>query len=118
MELADLEVERTQHDLAIQPLALMYRRLFGAAHSFSSDYRGNLLKAFRQLQDEGLIEIITCPATHAFLPFVSNEEARRAQLVIARETCEHHFGKSPRGLWLAECGYEPELQNTDSRNRL
>jgi 1,4-alpha-glucan branching enzyme len=110
MELADLEVERTQHDLAIQPLALMYRRLFGAAHKLFEDYGGNLLKAFRQLQDESLIEIITCPATHAFLPFVSNEEARRAQLVIARETCEHHFGKSPRGLWLAECGYEPGLQ--------
>jgi len=110
MELADQEVQRTQHDLALQPLALMYRRLFRAAGRLFQHYGGNLLKAFSHLQDEGLIEIITCPATHAFLPFVSNEEARRAQLVIARETCEHHFGKSPRGLWLAECGYEPSLE--------
>ena len=110
MELADQEVERTRHDLALQPLAVMYRQLFGAADRLFEHYRGNLLSAFRQLQDEGLIEIITCPATHAFLPFVSNEEARRAQLVIARETCEHHFGKTPRGLWLAECGYEPGLE--------
>ena len=109
MDLADREVARTRHDLALQPLALMYRQLFGAAESLFEHYRGNLLSAFRQLQDEGLIEIITCSATHPFLPFVSNEEARRAQLVIARETCEHHFGKSPRGLWLAECGYEPGL---------
>jgi 1,4-alpha-glucan branching enzyme len=110
MELADQEVERTRHDLALQPLAVMYRQFFGAADRVFEQYRGNLLSAFRQLQDEGLIEIITCPATHAFLPFVSNKEARRAQLVIARETCEHHFGKSPRGLWLAECGYEPGLE--------
>jgi len=110
MELADQEVHRTQHDLALQPLAAMYRQLFGAAHRLFERYRGNLLSAFRQLQDEGLIEIVTCPATHAFLPFVSNEGARRAQLVIAREACESHFGKSPRGLWLAECGYEPGLE--------
>ena len=109
MELADQEVQRTRHDLALQPLAVMYRQLFGAADRLFEHYHGNLLSAFRQLQDESLIEIITCPATHAFLPFVSNEEARRAQLVIARQTCEHHFGKSPRGLWLAECGYEPGL---------
>ena len=109
MELADQEVQRTQHDLALQPLAVMYRQLFGAAHRLFQRYRGKLLSPFRQLQDEGLIEIVTCPATHAFLPFVSNQGARRAQLVIARETCEHHFGKSPRGLWLPECGYEPGL---------
>jgi 1,4-alpha-glucan branching enzyme len=110
MKLADQEVERTQHNLALQPLAVMYRQIFGAAHRLFEHYCGNLLKAFRQLQHEGLIEIVTCPATHPFLPFVSNDEARRAQLLIARETCEHHFGKSPRGLWLAECGYEPGLE--------
>ncbi len=67
MELADQEVQRTQQDLALQPLALMYRQLFGAAARLFEHYRGNLLSAFRQLQDERLIEIITCPATHAFL---------------------------------------------------
>lgn len=110
IELADQEVERTRHDLALRPLAEMYRKLFGEAKTLFEHYRGNLLNAFRELQDERLIEIITCPATHAFLPFVSSEEARRAQLVIARETCVHHFGKTPRGLWLAECGYEPSLE--------
>jgi 1,4-alpha-glucan branching enzyme len=110
IELADQEVQRTKHDLAMQPLALMYRQLFRAASKLFEHHRGNLLKAFRELQDKGLIEIITCPATHAFMPFVSNEEAKRAQLVVARETCEHHFGKLARGLWLAECGYEPGLE--------
>jgi 1,4-alpha-glucan branching enzyme len=110
MELADQEVQRTRHDLALQPLALMYRQLFRAASGLFEHYHGNLLEAFRKLQHKGLIEIMTCPATHAFMPFVSNEAAKRAQLVVARETCEHHFGKSPRGLWLAECGYEPGLE--------
>src|SRR5262245_61265241 len=110
MQLADQEVARTRHDLALQPLALMYRQLFGAAGRLFERYHGNLLRAFRQLQDDGLMEVITCPATHAYLPFVSNPEGRRAQLVVARETFEHHFGNSPRGLWLAECGYAPDLE--------
>jgi 1,4-alpha-glucan branching enzyme len=42
MELADQEVQRTQHDLALQPLAVMYRQLFGAAHKLFQRYRGNL----------------------------------------------------------------------------
>jgi len=111
MELVDQEAHRTKHDAVLQPLAVMYRQLFGAATRLYDHYQGNLLNAFRQLQDENSIEIITCPATHAFMPFVSTDAARRAQLLIAKETCAHHFGKSPRGLWLAECGYEPDLES-------
>src|SRR4026209_613925 len=48
MELADQEVQRTRHDLALQPLAVMYRQLFGTAHKLFQRYRGNLLGAFRQ----------------------------------------------------------------------
>jgi len=111
IELADQEVSCTRHDLALHPLAVMYRQLFGSAHQLFEHHGGNLLTAFRQLKEQGLIEIITCPATHPFLPFISKEEARWAQLTIARETSEQHFGKSPRGLWLAECGYEPDLES-------
>lgn len=110
IELADREVVRTRHDSALQPLAAMYRELFQAASKLFDEYDGNLAAAFRRLQDQGSIEMIACPATHPFLPFVSNEPARRAQLVIAREACHYHFGSSPRGLWLAECGYEPGLE--------
>ncbi|MCI0418749.1 MAG: DUF1957 domain-containing protein [Acidobacteria bacterium] len=110
LELADQEAQRTRHDLALHPLAHMYQQRFGSARQLFDQCGANLLRAFRELQDEGLLEIITCPATHPFLPFVSRPEARYAQLAIARETGEHHFGKSPRGLWLAECGYEPSLE--------
>ena len=38
-------------------------------------YGRNLINAFRELQDEGVIEIITCGATHGFLPLISTPEA-------------------------------------------
>ena len=111
MELAEKEVLRTKHDSTFHPLALMYRsHYFEAYEQFEVRCKQNLLSAFSELQNAGALEIITSPATHAFLPFVSNEESRRAQLVLASLTCQKYFGKRPRGLWLAECGYEPGLE--------
>jgi 1,4-alpha-glucan branching enzyme len=31
----------------------------------------------------------------------------RAQIMVAAEHYRHHFGRDPRGIWLAECGYFP-----------
>lgn len=112
LELTSKEVLRTRHDLALHPLAQMYQKLFLFAQAKFEQCQQNLLVVFRDLQDAGILEIITCPATHPFLPFVSRPEARRAQLEVARTTCEKHFGKAPLGLWLAECGYEPKLEFT------
>ena len=111
IELAEKEVRRTQNSLCFRDLSRMYHRHFLQARKlFQERYRGNLLFAFKDLQESGVLEIITCCATHAFLPFVSREEARKAQVAIARETHERHFGRPPRGFWLAECGYEPKLE--------
>jgi 1,4-alpha-glucan branching enzyme len=110
VELAEKEIGRTASTPALLSLAQMYHRSFQAAHQlFEKEYGRNLLKAFRELQELHALEIITCPATHALLPFVSKVEAQRAQLCIARDVCQNYFGKAPRGLWLAECGYEPKL---------
>jgi 1,4-alpha-glucan branching enzyme len=36
---------------------------------------------------------------------VLNENARRAQIEIGCREFERHFGRRPKGIWLAECGY-------------
>ncbi|MDH3493782.1 MAG: DUF1957 domain-containing protein, partial [Acidobacteriota bacterium] len=74
-------------------------------------YGRNLISAFRMLQDRGVIEIITCCATHGFLPLISTVEAKRAQVQIAVRNYEKHFGRRPRGIWLAECAYEPGIES-------
>lgn len=68
-----------------------------------------LLPRFKRLQDKGLLEIVTCCGTHGFLPLMATEAAVRAQLVVAVQSYERHFGCRPRGIWLAECGYRPGL---------
>ena len=73
-------------------------------------YGKDLTNAYRYFQDLGFIEIITCGATHGYLPLMSAfPEAVRAQLGIAVNQYKEVFGKNPRGIWLPECAYVPGL---------
>jgi 1,4-alpha-glucan branching enzyme len=45
--------------------------LTAALDLWNVKYERNLINAFRQLQEEGVLEIITCGATHGFLPLIS-----------------------------------------------
>jgi 1,4-alpha-glucan branching enzyme len=108
-ELIEREKFRTRNDPAFHPLALMYERKFKAAHEIFVDrYKMNLLTAFREVQEAGYIEIMTCCATHGFLPLMCiHPEAVKAQISIAVKNYRKHMGRDPRGIWLAECGYFP-----------
>lgn len=67
----------------------------------------NLVQRFRRLEEQGAIEIITCGATHGYLPLLSSDVAADRQIRIACATHRRHFGRAPRGIWLPECAYRP-----------
>lgn len=108
IELAEKEIERTKGDAELNRLAHFYReKLARSRSSFEDIYPNGLAAAFRSHQDAGHLEIITCGATHGFLPLMAgNEPARRAQIEIAVQHYRGVFGRSPRGIWLPECGYD------------
>ncbi len=107
-ELSELEVERTaREDPNFESAARMYLRHFRECRDVFNAWDRNLVRAFRELQDAGYIEILTCCATHGFLPLMSNDEVKRAQLQVARTNYIKHFGRAPRGIWLAECAFVP-----------
>lgn len=113
LELADKEVHRTKSEaMEFHEVAKMYAVGLRASLGLWNDrYGRNLVGAFRELQDEGVLEIITCGATHGFLPLISTDEARRAQVGVAEANYRKHFGRQPRGIWLPECAYEPGLES-------
>ncbi len=113
LELAKKELHRVrQEDPDFTDAAQMYVDNLSASLGLWNDrYKRNLINAFRELQDEGVIEIITCCATHGFMPLISTPEARRAQVAIAVTNYKKHFGRQPRGIWLAECAYEPGIED-------
>jgi 1,4-alpha-glucan branching enzyme len=112
LELADKEVYRTQNEaMEFHGVAKMYAVGLRASLGLWNDrYKRDLVSAFRELQDEGVIEVITCGATHGFLPLISTPEARRAQVAVAVANYRKHFGRQPRGIWLPECAYEPGVE--------
>jgi len=106
MALSEQEVQRTAKDPAFHDLACMYQVLFRETREhFVTTYHGDLVSAFKKFQDLGKLELITCAATHAFLPLMTNQRAVRAQIMTAVEFHARHFGREPRGIWLPECGY-------------
>ncbi len=108
IDLAAKEVARTRWTPEYHELALMYHWKFSRARQiFLEQYDSRIIEAFKRHQDLGNIEIITCGATHGFMPLMNNRNAARAQIQIAANHYEKHFGRRPRGIWLAECGYAP-----------
>ena len=73
---------------------------------------GDIPGTFAELQRGGHVEIITCAATHGYLPLLSRDESIRMQLRTAVETHRRHFGVRPRGIWLPECAYRPRYEWT------
>lgn len=118
IELAESELERTAKEAPeFYEAARMYAENLKASHGlWQGRYERNLVNGFRELQEEGVLEIITCGATHGFLPLVSTPEARNAQVAIAVANYEKHFGRRPRGIWLPECAYEPGIEELLKQN--
>ncbi len=109
IELAEKEVDRTRWMPEFHGTAQMYRgKLYRAREIFARTYGRNLVAAFRKFQDLGNLEIITCCATHGYLPLMElYRPAVRAQIEQAVRDYEKHLGRRPRGIWLAECAFNP-----------
>ncbi len=74
--------------------------------------QGDLLGAFRDLQNREVIEIISTAATHGYLPLLSRDESLDLQIRTGIATHVRHFGRPPNGMWLPECGYRPRYEWT------
>ena len=78
--------ETTGH-AALRPLTEFwegwYRRLLDA---FRGRLHGDILDAFRSLQDRGQIEVLTSGATHGYFPLLSRDESVRHQVRQGRHT--------------------------------
>lgn len=113
LELAAKEVERLRDDESLLPVARMYGELFEANRAdFEDLYERKLLKAFRQLERDGVVELITTAATHAYLPlYQTHPQSVEAQVQTAVISHSRSFGRSPDGFWLPECGYFPGLED-------
>lgn len=110
--LAEQEIGRTRRQAEYRQLARLYRRYFKAAlQRYQQNYQCDLISAFKKQAELGGLELITCGATHGFLPLLNvSESAVRNQINMGVETFKQHFGHAPKGFWLPECGYYPGVE--------
>ncbi len=111
IELAHKEVARTASQPPLHDVAKMYLHKFKQCHrTYVDQYHCKLNEALRKFQELGVVELVTCGATHGFLPLLNlHRNAIRAQVATAMEHHVRTFGRPSRGIWNAECGYYPGL---------
>jgi 1,4-alpha-glucan branching enzyme len=110
IELSEKEIKRTTFNQKINNLShYYYKRYSEDLRLFRDVFKCDLISQFKHFQDIGVLEIITCGATHGYFPILYvNEKTVRAQIAVGVQTYEKYFGRKPRGIWLPECGYVPE----------
>src|SRR4030042_6668077 len=70
IELGHKETERTRWQPEFQYLAQMYLDNFYKARDTFERFKRNLTTPFKNLQDMGKLEIVTCGATHGYFPLM------------------------------------------------
>lgn len=109
---ADIPRFQAANDPQMAYLAGFYRDTYQQVlTTFRERFAGSIVGAFKRLQDEGYIEIITCAATHGYLPLLSRDSAIWGQLRAGVESYKRHYGCAPRAIWLPECAYRPAYIN-------
>ena len=80
IELAKKEVVRNSDNETVKNLAKYYvDRYTNDLHVFRDVYNCNIISGFKYFQDVGVLEIITCGATHGYFPILYvNETTVRA----------------------------------------
>jgi 1,4-alpha-glucan branching enzyme len=111
IELAEREVDHHEHSGHLRYLAEYYVREFSQVRDYWINCDGDLVKSFKAYLDTNNLEIITCGATHGYLPLMQMyPQAVWAQLQVACEHYAENFGRSPKGIWLPECAYYEGLE--------
>jgi 1,4-alpha-glucan branching enzyme len=99
---------REMGDAHLEYLAGFYRDWYtGVKHAFDARFGRDLNGAFKALQDEGYIEIVTSAATHGYLPLLGRDSSVSGQLRTGIASYRRLYGRKPRGIWLPECAYRP-----------
>ncbi|MGC9314132.1 MAG: glycoside hydrolase family 57 protein [bacterium] len=98
-------------DKAMADLAEMWENEYSSVKLFfEQNLRRDIISGFRKLQDDGKLEIITCAATHGYLPLLGTDESVRAQVMAGIDSYKRLFGRDPKGIWMPECAYRPAYE--------
>ena len=86
-------------------LASFYHRFYrDIRRDFTLELDNNLVNVFKELKNNGEVEILATAASHAYLPLLDRKSLQH-QIYWGKRTYEKCFDCEPQGFWLPECGY-------------
>jgi 1,4-alpha-glucan branching enzyme len=111
LEILERQRKKNSSDSTPRSLLEFYTERLGSLRTaWHHRWKRDVVGGFGYFAAQGLLEIITCAATHGFLPLMEVcPEALRAQVLIGRDHYRETFGWDPKGIWLPECAYVPRL---------
>jgi 1,4-alpha-glucan branching enzyme len=114
--LAAQEQKRLWGDDRFAPVATFYKEHFGRMRAVWDRHEGDVVGGLVKHWDAGRLEILTCSATHCYLPgMLAAREGIRPQLELGVRGFERMVGRRPTGAWLAECAYHPSFDEEIAR---
>jgi 1,4-alpha-glucan branching enzyme len=108
--LAEKEMKRLWGDARFAPVATFYRDEARRAREVWERHDRDPLGGFVRHADAGSLDLLTCSATHCYLPgMIPAREGIRPQLELGVRGWERIVGRTPHGMWLPECAYDPSF---------
>jgi 1,4-alpha-glucan branching enzyme len=109
-ELAEHEMKRVFGDAQFAPVATFYRDEIRRVRAVWQRHDRDVVAGFVKHWDAGNLEILTCSATHCYLPgMIPAREGIAPQLDLGVSGFEKLVGRRPTGMWLPECAYHPSF---------
>lgn len=106
------EVISNQNNGHLKYLAEYYEQEFAQIRQIWNESERDLVSAFKTFQDSNNLDIVTCGATHGYLPLMKMyPNAVKAQIEVACDHYHDNFGQFPKGIWLPECAYYQGLED-------
>ncbi len=103
------ERPRRSDDAWKSSVAAYYLEVYTTRFDDAGGAGSDLLAAMQRARKAGCLEVLASAATHAHLPLLPTERARRVQVETGLESFRQVFGGFPAGFWLPECAFEPGL---------
>jgi 1,4-alpha-glucan branching enzyme len=104
------EAVRVEGDPDFEPVIAFYAEELARVRATWVRHGGDVVAGLVAHWDAGRIELLTCSATHCYLPgLLPAREGIRPQLDLGMRGFEALVGRKATGMWLPECAYHPEL---------
>ncbi|MFX0057318.1 MAG: 1,4-alpha-glucan branching protein domain-containing protein [Candidatus Hodarchaeota archaeon] len=107
---AENDIKRFESNPERKKIAEFHLKNFNhALDAYYNNYYKDILGSLKWFQDKGLIELITCGATHGFLPLFESDSGIFSQIQTAVDSHKNYFKREPKGIWIPECAYRPRV---------